>query len=63
MNYIGYDFSLTETGIGLDEELNLDKLGWHGGDYFRLENVNGRAVLRRIDPIEKFLIDGESKNG
>ena len=63
MNYIGYDFYLTETGIGLDEELDLDKLGWAGGDYFKLENINGRAMLRRIDPLEKFLIDGESKNG
>lgn len=63
MNYIGYDFYLTEQGIGLDEELDLDKLGWRGGDYFKLENVNGRVMLRRIDPIEKFLLDGESKNG
>ena len=63
MNYIGYDFYLTEQGIGLDEELNLDKLGWQGGDYFKLENVEGRAMIRRIDPLEKFLIDGESKNG
>jgi len=63
MNYIGYDFSLTERGIGLDDELDIDKLGWHAGDYFRLENVNGRVMLRKIDPLEKFLIDGESKNG
>ena len=63
MNYIGYDFYLTETGIGLDDELDLDRLGWKGGDYFRLENINGRTLLRRVDPLEKFLIDGESKNG
>ena len=63
MNYIGYDFYLTETGIGLDDELDLDRLGWKGGDYFRLENTNGRTLLRRVDPLEKFLIDGESKNG
>ena len=63
MNYVGYDLSITKQGIGLDEELNIDQLGWRGGDIFRLENVNGQVILRRIDPLEKFLIDGESKNG
>lgn len=62
MNYIGYDFSLTEQGIGLDEELNLDRLGWKGGDYFKLVNINGRAVLKRMDPLVKFLEDGK-ENG
>jgi hypothetical protein len=62
MHFIGYDFSLTREGIKLDEELNLDRLGWKGGDIFRLENINGRVMLRKIDPVEKFLIDGE-QNG
>lgn len=61
MNYIGYDFSLTEEGIGLDEELNLDKLGWKGGDYFKLVNINGKAKLVRVDPLVKFLEDGKNK--
>ena len=59
MHYLGYDFFLTEEGIKLDEELNLDKLGWSGGDYFVLVNVNGRAMIKRIDPLVKFLKDGE----
>ena len=58
MNYIGYDFFLTEEGIGLDEELNLDRLGWKGGDYFKLVNVDGRAKLIKVDALEKFLSDG-----
>ena len=62
MHYLGYDFFLTEEGIKLDEELNLDKLGWSGGDYFVLVNVNGRAMIKRIDPLVKFLKDG-TKNG
>ena len=61
MNYIGYDFSLTEEGIGLDDELNLDRLGWKGGDYFKLINENGRAKLVRVDPLIKFLEDGANK--
>jgi hypothetical protein len=62
MNYIGYDFSLTADGIGLDSELNLDKLGWRGGDYFKLINENGQARLIRVDPLVKFLEDGK-QNG
>ena len=62
MHYLGYDFFLTEEGIKLDEELNLDKLGWSGGDYFVLVNVNGRAMIKRIDPLVKFLKDG-TQNG
>jgi hypothetical protein len=62
MNYIGYDFSLTKEGIGLDEELNLDRLGWRGGDYFKLVNVDGRNKLVRVDPLVKFLEDGK-QNG
>ena len=62
MNYIGYDFSLTEEGIGLDEELKLDRLGWRGGDYFKLVNVDGRNKLVRVEPLVKFLEDGK-QNG
>jgi hypothetical protein len=61
MHYIGYDFSLTEEGIGLDEELNLDRLGWKGGDYFKLVNINGQTKLVRIDPLIKFLDEGQRK--
>ena len=61
MNYIGYDFFLTEEGIGLDEELNLDKLGWKGGDYFKLVNVNGQAKLVKMDPLVKFLDEGSKE--
>jgi hypothetical protein len=61
MNYIGYDFSLTEEGIGLDNELNLDRLGWKGGDYFKLVNLDGKAKLIKVDALEKFLNDGAKK--
>jgi hypothetical protein len=44
----------------LDQELNVDKLGWRSGDYFRVTNINGRIVLIKVDPLEKFLLDGEN---
>jgi hypothetical protein len=61
MFFIGYDFSLTEEGVGLDQELNLDKLGWKEGDYFKLINNNGRACIVRVNVVEQFLKNGTEK--
>jgi hypothetical protein len=58
MKYYDYEWDLEPNRILLDAELNLDKLGWQAGDYFRVKNVNGRSMLVKIDPLEKFLRDG-----
>jgi hypothetical protein len=60
MFYVDYQWDLTPSRILLDEELNVDKLGWKAGDYFKVVNNNGRVMLVKIDPIEKFLVDGKS---
>ena len=57
-----YEWGLEPDRILLDKELNIDKLGWRGGDYFRVTNVNGRVMLVKVDPLEKFLIDGAGKS-
>ena len=59
MLYIDYKWDLEPNRILLDEELDIDKLGWQGGDYFQVKNVNGRVMLVKIDPLIKFLKDGE----
>lgn len=59
MLYVDYTWDCNPDGIILDEEFNSDKLGWKGGDYFQLININGRQILRRMDPLVKFLKDGE----
>jgi hypothetical protein len=58
MKYYDYEWDLEPHRILLDEELNVDALGWRGGDYFQVKNVNGRVMLVKVDPIVKFLIDG-----
>jgi hypothetical protein len=60
MIYYDYTWDLEPNRILLDEELNIDKLGWKGGDFFELKNINGRAMLVKVDPLVKFLKDGES---
>jgi hypothetical protein len=58
MRYVGYDFNLTEDGIGLDEELDLGKLGWKEGDWFIVKKIDGKNNLIKIDPLVKFIKDG-----
>jgi hypothetical protein len=58
MRYYDYEWDLEPHRILLDEELNVDALGWKGGDYFQVKNVDGRVMLVKVDPIVKFLIDG-----
>jgi hypothetical protein len=60
MLYVDYTWDLEPNRILLDSELNIDKLGWRGGDYFQVTNVNGRAMLVKVDPMVKFLKDGEN---
>jgi hypothetical protein len=59
MKYYDYEWDLEPNRILLDAELNVDALGWRNGDYFQVKNVNGRAMLVKIDPVLKFLKDGE----
>ncbi len=61
MLYVDYSWDCSPNGIILDEEFNTDRLGWKGGDCFKLVNVNGRCFLRKLDPVEQF-IKGEPVN-
>jgi hypothetical protein len=54
MRYYDYEWDLEPNYILLDPELNLDKLGWRGGDCFKVVNRNGRSMLVKLDPVEQF---------
>ena len=58
MRYYDYEWDLEPRRIILDSELDVDTLGWRAGDYFKVTKVNGRAMLVKVDPMEKFLQDG-----
>ena len=58
MKYYDYNWDLEPHRILLDADLDVDKLGWKAGDYFQVKNINGRAMLIKVDPLEKFLRDG-----
>ena len=63
MKYYDYDWNLSSERIVLDEKLNIDKLGWKAGDCFVVQNINGQAMLRKLDPLEKFIKEGEQEHG
>lgn len=60
MIHVDYTWDLYPDRIVLDEELNIDRLGWKGGDYFKLINVNGKPMLVKEDALIKFLKDGKN---
>ncbi len=62
MLYVDYQWDCSPNGIILDEEFNSDKLGWKGGDYFKLVNISGRQMLVKVTDFEKFLIKGATES-
>jgi hypothetical protein len=58
MRHYDYEWDLEPEYIKFDAELDIDKLGWKHGDYFKITNVNGRAMLVKCDPLVKFIREG-----
>ena len=57
MRYIDYHWDLSPECILLDEELDIDALGWRHGDIFKIINMNGRAMLVKMDPLVAWVTD------
>jgi hypothetical protein len=62
MKHCDYEWDLHKDRIILDQELNIDQLGWKGGDLFKLVNVNGQAMLVKMEEVEQFT-KGHPVNG
>lgn len=59
MKYIDYDWDLDPSSILFDDELDLDKLGWENGDYFKLIFTDdGKRILMKVEELEQFIIKG-----
>ena len=62
MLYVDFDWDVDKDGIFLDKEINLQKLGWKEGDYFKLVECNdGRIRLAKLDELEEFIVKGVDK--
>ena len=55
MRYFDYEWDLEPGYIKFDPEINIDRLGWKAGDCFKITNINGRAMLVKLDPVEQFV--------
>ena len=58
MKHYDYEWDLCPNYIKLDSELPTDKLGWKSGELFKFINVGGVQLLKKVDPLEKFLHEG-----
>jgi hypothetical protein len=54
MKYYDYEWDLQPNRILLDQELDIDKLGWKCGDCFKVVNRDGRAMLVKLEAVEQF---------
>jgi hypothetical protein len=61
MRHYDYEWDLEPDRIILDKELNIDKLGWRHGDCFKVINIDGQAMLVKLDPVVKFIEEGLRK--
>jgi hypothetical protein len=55
MIYCDYEWNLSAKGIELDSEIDIDKLGWTAGDHFKLVNINGKVMLKKVHPLVAFV--------
>ena len=55
MIYVDYTWDLSPSRLIFDDELNIDKLGWKHGDMFKVDNIDGKAQLVKVDPLEAFV--------
>ena len=53
--FVDYDWEMDAMGIRLDTDLDVQKLGWKEGDYFKLIKVGEQLQLVKIEDIEKFM--------
>ena len=54
MLHYDYEWDIHPNGIIFDRELNIDRLGWRAGDCFKITNINGQAMLVKMEEVEQF---------
>jgi len=61
MLYVDYNWDLTPNTIRPDPDLNTDQLDWKLGDFFQVQESNGKKYLRRVDPMVQFVLNKDNK--
>jgi hypothetical protein len=55
MVHYDYTWDLYPNYIRLDDELPVHNLGWKDGDIFKFVEVDGVRMIKKVDPVEKFV--------
>lgn len=61
MRYVDYDWELTDSQIIPDKELDTSKLGWKIGDYWRVVEIDGIKMLKKVDPLIQFVLGNNNE--
>jgi hypothetical protein len=63
MLHFDFTWDLYPNGLTFDNELNVDKLGWKEGDYFKLieDEATGAKKLVKLDELQLFIMKGIAK--
>lgn len=61
MLHFDYVWDLSPNFIIPDPELNTDHLDWKLGDFFQVQEHNGKKLLRRVDPLVQFTLTDTEK--
>jgi hypothetical protein len=60
MLYIDYIWDLSQDTIIPDSEIDIKKLNWNPGDYWQIQEYNGKIVFRKMDKLMQFVLEGNN---
>jgi hypothetical protein len=60
MLYIDYTWDLSQDIIIPDSEIDTKTLNWNPGDYWQIQEYNGKLLFRKIDKLMQFVLEGNN---
>lgn len=60
MLYFDYAWDLGPGHIIPDPDIDVGQLKWNIGDYWQVVEHNGRKILKKVDPLVQFTLDGSN---
>jgi hypothetical protein len=60
MLFIDYTWDLSQDTIIPDSEIDTNKLNWKPGDYWQIQEHNGKIIFRNMDKLMQFVLEGNN---
>lgn len=58
MLYLDYIWDLAPNTIIPDIEIDTAQLQWQAGDFWQVQEHNGKLIFRKVDPLLQFVLEG-----